>query len=136
MEKNISRTKRRSGKWIWLLILILVLALVIAYFFRSSFGLGSGSGNPLKPDTSVTNPQDPAGSKSQKISLSVKADRIFLQGQSLTLEEVESKLGQLDPETTSLELIDDGATLGTYEAVEAILVKSGHPFTKVDNIQK
>lgn len=136
MQKTVNKQKRRSGKWLFFILLVIVLALLLAYFGRFSLGNGNGkdSGNPSAEKTVAEESKKQENSSS--IEVTVKAEKIYWQTEEVSFDTFKTKLSDLEKGKVIIQLVDDGATLGTYEELEKALAESGHTFTRIDKIKK
>ncbi|RRD93254.1 hypothetical protein EII17_13015 [Clostridiales bacterium COT073_COT-073] len=138
MQKITHKKNRRSGKWLLITLVIFALALLLAYFGRFSLGNGkdNGAGNDTSASTTTETENQKKEADNTTIAIRIKAEKVFWQEEEISLEILTHKLSELEQGKSTIRLIDDGATLGTYEEAEKALSNSGHPFTKVDMIKK
>lgn len=131
MAKNQQKEKSSNRNIIRWIIIILIILLAVYLFRRGGFGNG-GSGGSNTGDTNTTQiTGEQAGMDT--IDIRVNEDSIYWNNESITNEELENRLADLE-EGTSITLIDDNAILSTYETVQDALEQ--HSIQATETIQE
>ena len=113
-ERNGKEKKKKKSKapllFIVLLLLIAALLLLMNYL-GLGFGGGKGDGGSSNGNESVAATADDSNTATEKttVVITVKGTSYVYDGSELTLDELKTKLSELDKEKTVIELKDDGA---------------------------
>lgn len=113
-QRNGKDKKKKKSKapllFIILLLLILALLLLMNYL-GLGFGGGKGEGGSGNGNESVAASADDSNTATEKttVVVTVKGSSYVYDGAELTLDELKTKLGELDKDKTVVELKDDGA---------------------------
>ena len=113
-ERNGKEKKKKKSKapllFIVLLLLIAALLLLMNYL-GLGFGGGKGDGGSGGGNESVAATADDSNTATEKtnVGVTVKGSSYVYDGAELTLDELKTKLSELDKDKTVVELKDDGA---------------------------
>ncbi|MBO6141683.1 MAG: hypothetical protein J6O40_07820 [Ruminococcus sp.] len=113
-ERNGKEKKKKKSKapllFIVLLLLIAALLLLMNYL-GLGFGGGKGDGGSSNGNESVAATADDSNTATEKtnVVVTVKGSSYVYDGAELTLDELKTKLSELDKDKTVVELKDDGA---------------------------
>ncbi|AXY25288.1 hypothetical protein CL176_04350 [Suicoccus acidiformans] len=131
MAKNQQKEKSSNRNIIRWIIIILIILLAVYLFGRGGFGNGGSRGS----NTGDTNTTQITGEQAgmDTIDIRVNEDSIYWNNESITNEELENRLADLE-EGTSITLIDDNAILSTYETVQDALEQ--HSIQATETIQE
>lgn len=131
MVKNQQKEKSSNRNIIRWIIIILIILLAVYLFGRGGFGNGGSRGS----NTGDTNTTQITGEQAgmDTIDIRVNEDSIYWNNESITNEELENRLADLE-EGTSITLIDDNAILSTYETVQDALEQ--HSIQATETIQE
>lgn len=111
-RKKDKKKKKGKGPIVLLIILLLLLALLwLMNYLGLGFGFGKGDGGSSGGNESVAASADDSNTDTAKttVTVTVKGSSYVYDGAELTLDDLKTKLGELDKDKTIIELKDDGA---------------------------
>lgn len=110
--KKEKKKKKGKGGLVLLIILLLLLALLwLMNYLGLGFGFGKGSGGSSSGSESTAASTSDSNTDTTKttVTVTVKGSTYVYNGSELTLDDLKTKLGELDKDKTVIELKDDGA---------------------------
>ena len=112
-HRNKDKKKKKSkAPLLFIILLLLILALLLLMnYLGLGFGGGKGEGGSGNGNESVAATADDSNTATEKttVVVTVKGSAYVYDGAELTLDELKTKLGELDKDKTVVELKDDGA---------------------------
>lgn len=113
-DKRNKKDKKKKGKGpiLFLILLLLILALLwLMNYLGLGFGFGKGSGGSSSGSDSVAASTSDSNTETTKttVTVTVKGSTYVYDGAELTLDDLKTKLSELDKDKTVIELKDDGA---------------------------
>lgn len=118
------------------LIIVLVILLALAFYFNWFESIGLGSGFQFGKSNTTEHSQEKDAKKESNIKtihILVEKENIYYDSnvdKALSVKDLEMQLYSISDSRTEFVLIDMGATLGTYEAVEKLLQEGNWKYTE------
>lgn len=115
------------------LIIVLIILLALAFYFNWFESIGLGSGFQFGKSNTTEHSQEKDSTNTKTIHILVEKENIYYDNnvdQTLSVKDLEMQLDSISDSKTEFVLIDIGATLGTYEAVEKLLQEGNWKYTE------
>ena len=141
-EKRKNKKKKKRGL-LWLLLLLLLLlgiglglGLGLGWFDGKGDGDGDGDGKTTISavegnDSTASTAEDSSATEKTSVKLKISGDKYVYDGSELSLEDLKTKLSELDKTKTVIEVTDDGAVANAVTALKEMLDSIGLPFTGI-----
>lgn len=115
------------------LIIVLIILLALAFYFNWFESIGLGSGFQFGKSNTTEHSQEKDSTNTKTINILVEKENIYYDNnvdKTLSVKDLEMQLDSISDSKTEFVLIDIGATLGTYEAVEKLLQEGNWKYTE------
>lgn len=129
-DTNDKKDKKKKGKVpVFLIILFLLLAalFLLMQWLGLGFGGGKGEGGSGNGNESVAATADDSNNATEKtnIKIEVKGSTYVYDGSEHTLDELKTKLSELDKDTSVVEFVDNGAVENAMADAKAAAADAG-----------